>query len=226
MFFWDPTFVLLIPALILALYAQYRVTSTYKHYSGVASSSGRTGLDVARAILSRNNLSDIEIEMASGTLSDHYDPRKKVLRLSEAVYRGSSVAAIGIAAHEAGHAIQDGTGYAPLRVRHGLFPVANVGTMLAFPLFLMGFLFQFRQLMDVGIVFFSVAVLFQIVTLPVELNASKRALGELEYAGIVDPRDLAGGRKVLNAAALTYVAAAAMAAVQLLRLLVLRSSRD
>ena len=226
MFFWDPTFILLVPALIFALYAQYRVTSTYKYYAGVPSSSGRTGLDVARAILSRNNLSNVEVEMGSGTLSDHYDPRKKVLKLSEPVYRGTSIAAIGIAAHEAGHAIQDGTGYAPLRIRHGLFPVANIGTMLAFPLFLLGFLFQFRQLMDLGILVFSVAVLFQLVTLPVELNASRRALGELEYAGIVDARDLAGGRKVLNAAALTYVAAAAMAALQLIRLLVLRSSRD
>jgi Zn-dependent membrane protease YugP len=226
MFFWDPTFVLLIPALILALYAQHRVNSTYRYYLGVPSSSGRTGLEVARAILSRNNLGDIAVEMGTGTLSDHYDPRKKILKLSEPVYKGTSVAALGIAAHEAGHAIQDGTSYAPLRVRHGLFPVANVGTMLAIPLFLLGFLFQFRSLMDVGILFFSVAVLFQVVTLPVELNASKRALGELEHAGIVDPRDLAGGKKVLNAAALTYVAAAAMAAVQLLRLLVLRSSRD
>jgi len=225
-FFLDPTFVLLIPALILAFYAQYRVSSTYKHYLGVPSSSGRTGLEVARAILSRNNLGDIEVEVGSGTLSDHYDPRKKVLRLSEPVYRGTSVAAIGIAAHEAGHAIQDGTGYAPLRVRHGLFPVANVGTMLAFPLFLAGFIFRFGRLMDIGILFFSVALLFQVVTLPVELNASRRALGELELAGIVDPRDLEGGKKVLNAAALTYIAAAAMAAVQLLRLLVLRSSRD
>ena len=226
MFFLDPTFVFLIPALAFALYAQYKVSATYKYYLRVPSASGRTGLEVARAILSRNNLGDVEVEMGSGTLSDHYDPRKRVLRLSEPVYKGTSVAAVGIAAHEAGHAIQDGTGYAPLRIRHGLFPVANVGTMLAFPLFLAGFIFRSGRLMDVGILFFSVAVLFQVVTLPVELNASKRALGELEHAGIVDPRDLAGGRKVLNAAALTYLAAAAMAAVQLLRLLVLRSSRD
>jgi Zn-dependent membrane protease YugP len=226
MFFLDPTFVFLIPALAFALYAQYKVSATYKYYLRVPSASGRTGLEVARAILSRNNLDDVEVEMGSGTLSDHYDPRKRVLRLSEPVYRGTSVAAVGIAAHEAGHAIQDGTGYAPLRIRHGLFPVANVGTMLAFPLFLAGFIFRSGRLMDVGILFFSVAVLFQVVTLPVELNASKRALGELEHAGIVDPRDLAGGRKVLNAAALTYLAAAAMAAVQLLRLLVLRGSRD
>jgi Zn-dependent membrane protease YugP len=226
MFFFDPTFVLLIPALIFALYAQYKVSSTYKYYLGVPSSSGRSGLEVARAILSRNNLGDIEVEMGTGTLSDHYDPRNKVLRLSEPVYKGTSVAAIGIAAHEAGHAIQDGTGYAPLRVRHGLFPVANYGTMLAFPLFFLGFLFRHGRLMDLGILVFSAAVLFQVVTLPVELNASRRALGELEHAGIVDPRDLAGGKKVLDAAALTYVAAAAMAALQLLRLLVLRSSRD
>lgn len=226
MFFFDPTFILLIPALLFAFYAQYKVSSTYKHFLGVPSSSGRTGLQVARAILSRNNLGDVEVEVGKGTLSDHYDPRQKVLRLSEPVYKGTSIAAIGIAAHEAGHAIQDGTGYAPLRIRHGLFPVANIGTMLAFPLFLAGLIFQYGRLMDVGILFFAVAVVFQVVTLPVELNASRRALGELELAGIVDPRDLAGGKKVLDAAALTYVAAAAMAALQLLRLLALRGSRD
>jgi Zn-dependent membrane protease YugP len=226
MFLWDPTFVLLIPALILALYAQFKVNSTYRYYVGVPSSSGRTGLEVARSILSRNNLSDIEVEMGTGTLSDHYDPQKKVLKLSEPVYRGTSVAALGIAAHEAGHALQDGTGYAPLRVTHGLFPVVRYGTWLAIPLFLLGFLFRFRSLMDAGIIFYSGIVVFSLITLPVEFNASKRALGELEYGGIVDPRDLAGGKKVLDAAALTYVAAAAMAASELLRLLVLRSSRD
>jgi Zn-dependent membrane protease YugP len=226
MFFWDPTLVLLIPALALALYAQHRVRSTYQRFLRVPSSSGKTGKDVARAILRRNNLSDIKIEMTEKTLSDHYDPRTKVLRLSPHVFKGSSVAALGIAAHEAGHAIQDGTGYAPLRIRHGLFPVANIGTVLAFPLFVLGFLFQFRSLMDIGIILFAGAVLFQVVTLPVEFNASKRALSQLEGTGLVDQRDLEGGRKVLNAAALTYVAAAAVTATHLIRLLILRGGRD
>ncbi len=226
MFFFDPTFILLIPALILAFYARFRVTSTYQQYLRVPSSSGRTGRDVARTILSRNNLDDVKVEMAEGVLSDHYDPRTKVLRLSAEVYQGNSVSALGIAAHEAGHAIQHGTEYAPLRVRHSIFPVANVGTLLAFPLFLVGFLFQFRVLMDVGIFFFAGALVFQLVTLPVEFNASSRAMTELERAGLVDPRDIAGGKKVLNAAALTYVAATAMAASQLIRLLILRGARD
>ncbi|UCF78676.1 MAG: zinc metallopeptidase [Candidatus Eiseniibacteriota bacterium] len=226
MLFWDPTFVLLIPALALAFYAQYKVRSTYQQFLRVPSSSGRKGREVASAILRRNNLGDIKIERSERTLSDHYDPRAKVLRLSPEVYEGSSVAALGIAAHEAGHAIQDGASYAPLRIRHGLFPVANVGTVLAFPLFLLGFLFQFRVLMDIGILFFAGAVLFQVVTLPVEFNASKRALSQLEGTGLVDEKDLAGGRKVLNAAALTYVAAAAVAATHLIRLLVLRGSRE
>ncbi|KPJ60073.1 MAG: hypothetical protein AMJ46_08135 [Latescibacteria bacterium DG_63] len=226
MFFWDPTFVLLIPALILALYAHHRVRSTYQQFLRVPSSSGKTGREIAKAILNRNNLNNIKIEMTERTLSDHYDPRSKVLRLSPPVYEGSSIAALGIAAHEAGHAIQDGTSYTPLKIRHGLFPVANVGTALAFPLFLLGFLFQFRSLMDIGILFFAGAVLFQVVTLPVEFNASRRALNQLEGTGLVDQGDLAGGRKVLNAAALTYVAAAAVAATQLIRLLVLRGSRD
>jgi Zn-dependent membrane protease YugP len=223
--FLDPTFVLLIPALILAFYAQFKVRSTYQRYIKVPSSSGRTGKEVAKAILARNNLA-VEVEMAEGTLSDHFDPRSKVLRLSREVYSGNSVAALGIAAHEAGHAIQDGTGYAPLRIRHGLFPIANVGTMLAFPLFIAGLIFSVPRLMDVGILFFVGALVFQLVTLPVEFNASRRAMTELERAGLVDPRDIEGGRKMLSAAALTYVAAAAMAAANLLRLLVLRGSRD
>ncbi len=226
MFFWDPTFVLLIPALAFALYAQHKVRSTYQRFLRVPSSSGKTGRDVASAILSRNNLGDVKIEMTEKTLSDHYDPRTKVLRLSPHVYKGSSVAALGIAAHEAGHAIQDGKRYAPLRIRHGLFPVANIGTALAFPLFLLGFLFQFRSLMDIGILFFAGAVLFQVVTLPVEFNASRRALNQLEGTGLVDQRDIEGSRKVLSAAALTYVAAAAVAAIHLIRLLILRGSRD
>ncbi|MBN1504415.1 MAG: zinc metallopeptidase [Candidatus Eisenbacteria bacterium] len=224
--FFDPTFILLLPALALAFYAQWKVKSTYTRYLGVPSSSGRTGREVARAILSRNNMDDVKIEMAEGTLSDHYDPRTKVLRLSRDVYEGNSISALGIAAHETGHAIQDHTGYAPLRIRHQLVPVANIGTIAAFPLFIGGLIFRMNALMDIGILLFSGALVFQLVTLPVEFNASRNAMNELERAGLVDPRDIAGGRKVLSAAALTYVAAAAVTASHLIRLLMLRSGRD
>jgi hypothetical protein len=224
--FFDPTFILLIPALILAFYAQFKVRSTYQQFLRVPSSSGRKGREVAKAILSRNNMEDVKIEMAEGTLSDHYDPRTKVLRLSRDVYDGNSVAALGIAAHETGHAIQDRTGYAPLRIRHQLVPVANIGTMAAFPLFIAGLIFRMPALMDIGIFLFAGALAFQLVTLPVEFNASRNAMSELEKAGLVDPRDIAGGRKVLSAAALTYVAATAVTASHLIRLLMLRGSRD
>ena len=224
--FFDPTFILLIPALVLAFYAQWKVKSTYFQFLKVPSSSGRTGREVAKAILTRNNMEDVKIEMAEGTLSDHYDPRTKVLRLSRDVYEGNSISALGIAAHETGHAIQDRTGYAPLRLRHQLVPVANIGTMAAFPLFIAGLIFRMNALMDIGILLFAGALVFQLVTLPVEYNASRNAMSELEKAGLVDPRDIAGGRKVLSAAALTYVAAAAVTASHLIRLLMLRSSRD
>jgi len=224
--FFDPTFILLIPALVLAFYAQWKVKSTYVQFLKVPSSSGRTGREVAKAILTRNNMEDVKIEMAEGTLSDHYDPRTKVLRLSRDVYEGNSISALGIAAHETGHAIQDRTGYAPLRLRHQLVPVANIGTMAAFPLFIAGLIFRMNALMDIGILLFAGALVFQLVTLPVEYNASRNAMSELEKAGLVDPRDIAGGRKVLSAAALTYVAAAAVTASHLIRLLMLRSSRD
>jgi Zn-dependent membrane protease YugP len=171
-------------------------------------------------------MEDVKVEMAEGVLSDHYDPRTKVLRLSRDVYEGNSISALGIAAHETGHAIQDRTGYAPLRLRHRLVPVANIGTMAAFPLFIAGLIFRMTALMDIGILLFAGALVFQLVTLPVEFNASRNAMSELEKAGLVDPRDIAGGRTVLSAAALTYVAAAAVTASHLIRLLMLRGSRD
>ncbi len=224
--FFDPTIIILIPALILAFYAQYKVRSTYSRFLKVPSSSGRTGREVARAILTRNNMDDVKVEMTEGVLSDHYDPRTKVLRLSRDVYQGNSIAALGIAAHETGHAIQDRNGYAPMRVRQSIFPVANIGTMAAFPLFILGLIMRIKPLMDIGILLFTGALAFQLVTLPVEFNASKNAMSELERAGLVDPRDIDGGRKMLSAAALTYVAAAAVTALNLLRLLMLRGSRD
>jgi Zn-dependent membrane protease YugP len=221
-FFWDPTFILLIPAVVLGLYAHNRVRSTYKKFSQIPNSGGYRGSDVARALLSGNGIGDVTIERTEGRLSDHYDPRHRTLRLSPGVHDGKSIAALGIAAHEVGHAIQHRTGYAPLSLRHGLFPVASIGTSMAFPLFIGGLLFRIPVLMDIGILFFTGAVIFQLVTLPVEFNASKRALAQLQGGGFLVTDELQGARSVLNAAALTYVAATAMAVLNLLRLLLLR----
>ncbi|MBN1271012.1 MAG: zinc metallopeptidase [Candidatus Aminicenantes bacterium] len=229
MFFWDYTIFLIIPPLILALYAQQKVRSTYARYSNINSSSRLTGSDVARNILQLKGATDVNIEKVKGRLTDHYDPRKKVLRLSEGIYGSSSLAALGIAAHETGHALQHHDGYAPLHFRNAIFPVANLGSTLAFPLFFIGFIFSRNGpsiLMDLGIILFSGAVLFIVITLPVEFNASKRALVLLEETHYLQGRELAGARKVLSAAALTYVASTAMAVMQLLRLIILRDARD
>lgn len=225
-YFFDSTFILLIPAIILALYAQYKVRSTYEYYSQVPSARGMTGAQVARELLSTNGLHNVEVEETGGMLSDHYDPRTKILRLSSAIHRSRSVAALGVAAHEVGHAIQHGLRYFPLQVRHGLFPVANLGSTLAIPLFVIGLIFASGRLMDIGIIFFCGAVLFQVVTLPVEFNASRRALYQLQSGGYLAKDEIESARKVLNAAALTYVAATAMAVLTLIRLLILRGSRD
>jgi len=227
MFFWDPTFIMIIPALILAFYAQTKVRSTYAKFSQVRNHRGLTGAQVARHLLDSAGLSDVEVEKVPGELTDHYDPRKKILRLSEGVYGSQSVAAVGIAAHETGHAMQDGKGYMPLKIRATFVPVASLGSTLAFPLFFVGFIFSsFRVLMDVGIIFFAGAVLFHLVTLPVEFNASNRAIKTLADGGYLVGEETRSARAVLNAAAWTYVAAATMAIMQLLRLLILRGSRD
>lgn len=227
-FFWDYTFYLLIPPLILAFYAQQKVRSTYKHYSTKLASSRITASEVARQILSSRGAEAVKIERVSGRLSDHYDPRKKVLRLSEGVYRSPSIAALGIAAHEAGHALQHHAGYYPLQIRNAVYPIASFGSTLAFPIFFIGFIFS-RQgpsiLMDIGIFLFAGAVAFSVLTLPVEFNASRRALTLLQEGRYLRNNELFGARRVLSAAALTYVAATAMAAMQLLRLFLLRSSR-
>ena len=223
---FDWTFLLLLPALGLAFYAQAKVKGTYKTFSRVASRRGLTGAQVARYLLDHSGLQHVHVSGVRGTLTDHYDPRKKVLNLSEGVHNSSSVAALGIAAHEAGHAIQHGLGYSPVVLRNSIVPVANFGSSLAFPLFLIGFFFRIPTFMDIGIVFFSLAVLFHVVTLPVELNASQRALALLRSEGYLEQDELSKAKKVLTAAAWTYVAAATMAAVQLLRLIVLRGSRD
>ncbi|MDY0179157.1 MAG: zinc metallopeptidase, partial [Synergistaceae bacterium] len=178
-FFFDPTFLVLIPALILAVWAQARVKSAFQRYSEVRARRGVTARDAVRTILDSNGLSGVPVERVQGALTDHYDPRKKVLRLSESVYGSPSIAAIGVAAHEAGHAIQDVRGYAPLKLRNAFVPVASLGSSLALPLFFIGFLFANPTMMDLGIIFFAAVLLFHLVTLPVELDASKRALSIL-----------------------------------------------
>lgn len=225
--FFDPTFLLLIPAFILAIWAQFKVKSTYNKFSEIASRSGLTGAQVAKRILASEGVTDVEIEEVAGELSDHYDPRTKTVRLSEGIYGVQSVAALGIAAHEVGHAIQHNQNYAPLNLRHTLLVPANLGSTLAMPLFFIGLFFgSMKVLMDVGIILFVGALAFQLITLPVEFDASRRALKALSGSGLMASDEVDGARKVLTAAAWTYVAAAAMALSQLVRLLILRDSRD
>lgn len=226
MFYFDNTIIILIPAIILTLYAQYKVKTTYSKYSKILAKNGLTGKETAEELLLGNHLSNIKIEPIEGQLSDHYDPRQKKLGLSKEIYYGESIAAQGIIAHEIGHALQDAEKYFPLSLRSNLVPVTNIGSQMAVPLFLIGFIFSFPALMDIGIIAFSLAVLFQLITLPVEFNASKRAVNLLVGANIVsDTEEINSVKKVLNAAALTYVAAASVAVFQLLRLVVLRNRR-
>jgi len=226
---FDSTFLLLIPALIFAFWAQFKVQSTFQKYSKVRAANGLTGRQMAAAILSRNGITDVAIEPVPGTLTDHYDPRTRKVRLSEPVYNGASIAAVAVGAHECGHVIQHATGYVPLQLRSAIAPVAGFGSMLAFPLFFIGLVLggaQAKWLMDLGIMLFTGAVLFQLVTLPVEFDASKRALAQITESGAVTPEEVGAAKKVLDAAALTYLAAAAMAAIHLLRMILLRNSRD
>lgn len=226
MFFWDSTMILLLPAMILAFYAQTKVTSTFEKYLRVPARSQMTGADVAREILRRSGIDDVSVQIQGGRLSDHYDPRRKVLRLSSDVYNGRSLAAIGVAAHECGHAIQHDVGYIPLALRNTIVPIAGFGSQMAFPLFFIGLLFSAESLMMLGILLFSAAVLFQVVTLPVEYNASNRAVAILEGHGFIEKSELGPVKAVLGAAALTYVAVTIMAVMQLLRLLVLAGGRS
>lgn len=227
--FFDPTFILLIPAMIFAFWAQWKVQHTYAQMSKVKASNGMTGQSVARAIMTQNGVTDVKIEAVGGKLSDHYDPRVKTVRLSQPIYAGDSIASVAVAAHEVGHVLQHAHGYFPLQIRSTLAPVAGFGSMLAFPLFFIGFIFanpHLSWLMDLGIMFFTGAVLFHLVTLPVEFDASKRALAQLRSGGTLAPEEIGKAKKVLDAAALTYVAAASMAAMELLRLVILRNARD
>jgi Zn-dependent membrane protease YugP len=228
MFWFDSSFLFVLPALAFALWAQWRVSSTYRRYAEVRAAAGIRGRDMARAIMVRNGVTDVAVEEIPGTLNDHYDPRSKTVRLSSDIYSGDSISSIAVAAHEVGHVLQHAQGYMPLGVRTAVAPVAGIGSSLAFPLFFIGFIFRggmSHVLMDLGIWMFGAAVLFQMVTLPVEFDASKRALAQLTSSGSIAPDEVASAKKVLDAAALTYVAAAAMAALQLLRLLVLRDHR-
>ncbi|MCT8976879.1 zinc metallopeptidase [Clostridium sp. CX1] len=224
--YFDSSFIILIPALIIAAWAQFKVSSTFEKYSKVGSSGGYTGAQVARILLDSYGLYDIPVELTPGRLSDHYDPTRRVMRLSEEVYYGNSVASIGVAAHETGHAIQHKERYAPLVIRNSIVPVANFGSNASWILFLLGMVFGLKGLVSIGILLFTAAVVFQIITLPVEFNASNRALKILESKGILYGSELGGAKSVLSAAAMTYVAAALTAVAQLLRLIFISRSDD
>ena len=237
----DPTIVLLLPAMLLALWAQFKVKSAYAHYAQVGTRAGLTGAEVAARVLRDSGMSvapgdrgsardrSCALEPIPGEMTDHYDPRSRTLRLSQDVYYGRTVAALGIAAHEVGHAIQHANSYAPLALRSVMYPVSSIGSTLAFPLFFIGLLFPSgasQLLMTGGILLFSAAVAFTLITLPVEFNASNRALRALATGGYLAEDELAGARRVLSAAALTYVAAAAMAVLNLVRMLLIARGRD
>ena len=225
-YYFDPTYLLVIIGAVLSIWASSRVNSTYNKYSRVRSMTGMTGAEAARMILNYNGLSDVRVEHVSGSLTDHYDPRTKVLRLSDSTYGSGSVAAIGVAAHECGHAVQDKDGYVPLKIRGALVPVANLGSALGLPIVILGLIFGLSYtFIQIGIWVFAAAVWFQIVTLPVEFNASGRALQMLQSYRILTEEETGYCRKVLSAAALTYVAAAASSILQLLRLYLLAGGR-
>ncbi|OFV81569.1 MAG: hypothetical protein A2W26_05800 [Acidobacteria bacterium RBG_16_64_8] len=226
MYFWYWSLILLVPALALGIYAQAKVSSSFSRYSQVPSARGLTGARAARALLDGAGLSDVGVEVAGSRLSDHYDPRSRTLTLSPEVGNSNSLASLGVAAHEVGHAMQHADGYLPFKFRSTLVPVANLGTNFGFILFFFGLIF-FRSglLMNIGIVLYAGAVLFTLVTLPVELNASRRAMAQLSDRSILVADELTGAKKVLSAAALTYIAAALMAVLQLVRL-VLISRRE
>ena len=225
-YYFDPTYFLLIIGMLLSMAASARVKSTFAIYSRVRSASGLTGAEAARRILRMAGITDVTVVPISGSLTDHYDPRNKQLALSQDVYDRTSVAAIGVAAHECGHAIQDAQNYVPLNLRSAIVPVANIGSTLSWPLFLAGLILSIRPLLTLGILLFSFAVLFQLVTLPVEFNASARALKMLGSSGMLGTDEVKGAKKVLTAAALTYVAALASSILQLLRLIILAGGRD
>lgn len=226
-YYFDWTYILVLIGAVLCMVASARVNSTYRKYARVRSMSGMTGAEAAQRILNQNGIYDVQVEHVRGNLTDHYDPSAKVLRLSDSVYGSSSVAAIGVAAHECGHAVQHQQNYSPLKIRSALVPVANIGSRLGLPIVILGVIFggAGSVLAQIGIWVFSAAVLFQIVTLPVEFNASNRAMQMLSQYGILGQQEVGHVRRVLSAAALTYVAAAASSILQLLRLVLLFGDR-
>lgn len=224
---FDPLYFLILISVVIAMVAQYKVKSTYSKYSRVRSDLGLTGAQAAQKILNMNGIYDVSIQHIAGDLTDNYNPRNKVLSLSDAVYNSTSIAAIGVAAHECGHAIQHDVGYAPLLIRNTIAPVVNIASSLSWIFIAAGLFFGMSPtLIDVGIIMFSLAVLFELITLPVEFNASGRALTILSDSGMLYPDETAGARKVLSAAAMTYVASALTAVLQLLRLIMLFGRRS
>ena len=224
-FYFDWTVLIVLPALVFTIWAQMKVNSTFNRYSKIYTSGRLTGAEAARRILDANGLYDVKIERVHGSLTDHYDPKKNVIRLSETVHDVSSVAAVGVAAHETGHAIQHARGYFPIRVRMAIIPVTRIGSMLSMPLFIIGLLLASSPFILLGILLYSLITVFQLVTLPVEFNASRRAMQTLESQGILYKEELDGAYSVLSAAAMTYVAALATSLIQLLRLIKMFTDR-
>ena len=220
-FYYDWTYILVLIGVVLSLLASSQVKGTFAKYSKIRSYSGMTGREAAEQILRRNGIYDVQVTHIAGNLTDHYDPRNKTLALSDPVYNSTSVAAIGVAAHECGHAIQHQKGYGPLVLRSTLVPAANIGSSLSWPIFVAGLIFSMRPLLMLGILLFGLAVIFQLVTLPVEFNASSRAIRILEGNGMLGESEITGAKKVLRAAAMTYVASLASSILQLLRLVIL-----
>ena len=221
---YDPYFLLLIPALLISLWAQIRVKSAYSRYAKAA--CPLTGAEAARRVLELNGVYGVGIQQVSGTLTDHYDPKANVIRLSDGVYSGANVAAVGVAAHEAGHAVQYAKGYTPIKIRAAILPVSQIGSQAAFPLLILGIVFSFELLINLGIVLFCAALLFQLVTLPVEFNASRRAITTIrQHHLLTGDGEVKGAARVLKAAAMTYVAAAIVSVIQLIRLIALAGRR-
>jgi len=223
--YWGSYMIYILPALLLSLFAQSKVKSAYAKYSRVRASSNLTGADIAKRILTNANINNVSIGRVSGQLTDHYDPSKKVINLSNDIYNGNTIAAYGIAAHEAGHVLQHYQGYGPIKLRNAIVPVVQISSKAAIPLFFLGMIINAGGFMTLGIILFSGVVIFHLVTLPVEFNASKRAISVLQDDGYLSRTEISGVKEVLNAAALTYVASAVMAAMQLLRLLAMSRRR-
>lgn len=224
-YYFDPTYVLVIIAFLLTLFASMGVKSTFSKYNDVRSSRGITAASAARQILDANGLQNIRIEHVSGDLTDHYSPNENVIRLSDSTYNSTSVAAIGVAAHECGHVVQHQVGYVPIKIRNGIVPIVNVCNMLSMPIFIIGLILGLGRLAMVGAILFGAVLVFQLVTLPTEINASRRAMKTLESMYLLEGDELTGARKTLTAAAMTYVAAVASTALQFLRLVLLANRR-